>query len=163
MDTYNMIFGSVLAAVAVADLWVVFARDLMMLQQNSYRNERYWRWFSQSGESTNIGRILCCVALMFLLVRHIPFFAGAVIGIIITVGQLVSLIRKKYKKPLVWTPRVRRICAVIWVLAVVIGVAAGLFFGIKGACCAVLSMLIVSPLLLIGANDILAPVEKTHQ
>lgn len=160
MDTYNIIFGSVLAAVAVADLWVVFARDLMMLQQNSYRNERYWRWFSQSGESTNIGRILCCVALMFLLVRHIPFFAGAAIGMIIVLCQLVSLIRKKYKKPLVWTPRVRRICAVMWALAVVIGVAVGLFFGIKGACCAVLSMLIVSPLLLIGANDILAPVEK---
>lgn len=156
----NLIFGIILMATALADMWVVFARDLMMLQQNSYRADRYWRWFSQSGESTNVGRILCCVALLFILVHHIPFFAGAAIAVIITGGQFVHLVRKKYKKPLVWTPRVRRICAVMWTLAVVIGLVAWLLLGLKGACGMLLAMLIISPILLIGANDILAPVEK---
>ena len=156
----NLIFGISLMVVAVADMWVVFARDLMMLQQNSYRAERYWRWFSNSGESTNVGRILGCVALLLILVHHIPLFAGAAIAIIITACRFVYLIRKKYKKPLVWTPRVRRICAVMWLLAAGAGIVAGLLFGIKGACGMLLAVLVVSPILLVGANDILAPVEK---
>lgn len=160
MDSLNIAFGIALCVTAVADLWTVFARDIMMLQQNSYRNERYYRWFANSGESTNIGRICCCVGLLFLLVHHIPFFAGAAIGVIISVWQFVSLVRRKYKKPLVWTPRARRISITMWSLAIVAGVICGLVSGIEGVCVALMAMLVVSPLLLIAANDILAPVER---
>ncbi len=67
----DLIIPVILAATASFDLLKVFGRDLMMLQQNSYRNERYTRWFSNSGESTSIGRIACCIGLLFLLVHHI--------------------------------------------------------------------------------------------
>ena len=160
MNTLNEIFGWTLVATSLLDMWAVYARDLMMLQQNSYRRERYYRWFSQSGESTNIGLICCCVALLFLLVRHIPFFAGATVGIIITIWQAVSLLRKKYKKPLVWTPRVRRICSVMWALTAVIGILFGMFAGLNALCASLLAMLVISPIILLAANDLLIPVEK---
>ena len=71
--TIAIITGSILSATAMLDLIKVFFRDLMMLQQNSYRNERYMKWFSQSGESTSIGRIFCCIGMLFLMVHHLPF------------------------------------------------------------------------------------------
>lgn len=160
MNMLNEIIAWVLITSAVADMWAVYARDLMMLQQNSYRKERYYRWFSQSGESTNIGRIMCCIALLFLLVHHIPFFAGAAVGVIIAVWQCISLLRKKYKKPLVWTPRVRRICGVMWGISAVIAALIGIFGGLAALCAVLLGMLVVSPMIMLLANDILRPVEK---
>lgn len=160
MNALNEITGWVLAGAAALDMWAVYARDLMMLQQNSYRRERYYRWFSQSGESTNIGRIMCCIALLFLLVRHIPFFAGATVGVIILVCQAVGLFRKKYKKPLVWTPRVRRICGVMWAISAVIAAACGIWLGLQAMCVAMTAMLVLSPLVMLLANDVLQPVEK---
>ncbi|MBD5225375.1 MAG: UDP-N-acetylmuramoyl-tripeptide--D-alanyl-D-alanine ligase [Bacteroidales bacterium] len=160
MENLNVIFGSLLVVVCLCDMWTVFARDLMMLQQNSYRNERYYRWFSNSGESTNMGRVCCCVALLFLLVNKLPFFAGAIIGTMVAVWQFIVLLRRKYKKSLVWTARARRIFYVMWILALILAAVGFLLWGLKGCCMILLLLLMVSPVVLIGANDILLPVEK---
>ena len=132
--TLDTPFCIALAATASLDILAVYARDLMMLQQNSYRNERYNRWFSQSGESTNIGRIFCCIALLMLLVKALPLLVSASAGIIITLWQAIRLFRAKYKKPLVWTPRAKRIYGVMLALSIVIAVLCGIFAGMKGAC-----------------------------
>lgn len=160
-NNLNLLTGVIFLAAAVADMLPVMSRDLMMLQQNSYRNERYMRWFSQSGESTNLGRIFCCIALFFLLITRIPFFASAAIGIAVTVVQAVGLCRRKYKKPLVWTPRARRIYGVMLSLSAIVAGLAAVAGGLFGACVALAAILVVSPLFLLGANDILKPVEKS--
>ena len=41
-----------IAVAAVVLYGAVVAKDLQMLQQNSYRNERYVRWIKTSGEAT---------------------------------------------------------------------------------------------------------------
>ncbi len=160
LTNLDITFASILAATAVIDMTKVFSRDLMMLQQNSYRNDRYMRWFSQSGESTNTGRIFCCIGLMFLLIWHIPLFAGAAIGIVITMWQFTSLCRKKYKKPLVRTPRAKRIFGTMAAITAIISAVIGVFAGIKFLAVTLMAILIVSPLILLAANDILKPVEK---
>jgi len=147
------------ASAAVASL-AVYARDLMMLQQNSYRNERYNRWFSQSGESTNTGRIMCCVGLMLLLIHAIPAIAAASAGIIISLWLAIKLHKAKYKKPLVWTPRARRIYGVMLALTVATAAGCGMAAGWQGCCVSLMAMLTVSPLVLLCANVILKPVEK---
>ncbi len=156
-----MVIALAVAVLAAVDMSAVFARDLMMFQQNSYRGDRYVRWFEQSGESTSLGRIFCCVALMFMLVNHLPFFAGAAVAVIIVVWQFVALLRKKYKKPLVWTPRARRIYGVMWGLAAVVAALFGVTLGLKVLACSMVGILIVSPLFLLGANALLRPVEKS--
>lgn len=152
--------SALLTAAAAADLWQVFARDLMMLQQNSYRNERYARWFQQSGESTNLGRIFCCVGLFMMLVNSIPALFGVWLSTMIVIWQCVVLARRKYKKPLVWTPRARRIFGVSWLLALIPVVAAPFVFGPFGIGGALLAVLILSPLFMLAANVVLRPVEK---
>ncbi len=159
--TLDNIFGTTLTVATLLDLWKVFARDLMMLQQNSYRKERYMRWFSQSGESTNIGRIFGCVALFLLLIQSLPFFASAFLGTIITFWHFCSLSRKKYKKPLVWTPRAKRICGVMWTLTAIIAIVLGCFVGLKTLSIGLVAISVASPILLLVATDILAPVEKS--
>lgn len=161
MNLLLNITSATLAATAALDLWQVYKRDLMMLQQNSYRNERYTAWFNKSGESTNIGRIFCCVALFILMVRHVPYVAGAILASVILLCQFISLARKKYKKPLVWTPRAKRIYAVMWVLALIPAVAAGLIAGPHTAGISLLATAIISPIFLLLANWLLKPVEKS--
>lgn len=100
MNLLLNITSATLAATAALDLWQVYKRDLMMLQQNSYRNERYTAWFNKSGESTNIGRIFCCVALFILMVRHVPYVAGAILASVILLCQFISLARKSTRSHL---------------------------------------------------------------
>ncbi len=160
MIDLNSIVGCAVVATAIVDMTKVFARDLMMFQQNSYRDDRYLRWFEQSGESTSLGRIFCCVALMFMLVNHLPLFAGGTVACVITLWQFFALLKKKYKKPLVWTPRAKRIYSVMWSLAAVVAAIFALTLGLKGLACSLVGMLIVSPIILLAANGILRPVEK---
>jgi len=151
----------VVAVLAVLDWIVVSRRDLMMLQQNSYRNERYIRWFNTSKESSNFGRLGCCAALLALLVSNIPYVAGAVVAAVALPWQAVSLARRRYKKPLVMTARARRIWLTMWVLffALVAGFGLG-FMSWRVAACVAVASLIVSPLILLSANVLLKPVES---
>lgn len=124
-------------------------RCLMMLQQNSYRNERYNRWLSTSQDSTSIRRLVSgAVVLAAFSTLSIPVVS---LGLVCAVSLLdiLNLVRARYKKPLVWTPRARRIYAVTALLAVIV-VAASFFMGgagTKGAGVAaiVLSVYTVSP------------------
>ena len=159
MNLLVNITSTALTVAAAADLWMVFSRDLMMLQQNSYRNERYTRWFNQTGESTSLGRIFCCIGLLFLLIHHIPFIAGAAVAIIITVWQFCSLRAKKYKKPLVWTPRAKRIFATSWILAAVPVAIFWTLYGRWTSGITLMAILVLSPLFMLLANLLLRPIE----
>ncbi len=161
MTTLNMAFALAVSAFAIADMCVVFSRDLMMFQQNSYRDDRYLRWFEHSGESTSMRRIFCCVALMLMLIGRLPFFASGALASVIVVWQFVALLRARYKKPLVWTSRAKRIYSVMWGLTAVVAAVCCVTLGLRGLACSLVGMLIVSPVLLIAANCLLRPVEKS--
>lgn len=149
-----------LLAVALLALHCNMRRDLMMLQQNSYMNDRYARWFNQSGESTNYIRIGACIALLLCLVRHIPFWAGMGCALIIMLWISVSLLKRKYKKPLVVTKRVRRMYALFAALNVIIIALCGIFGKeVYYAAVAAVALNIISPLVMLLTNLLLRPVE----
>lgn len=150
-----------LLAAALLALHCNMCRDLMMLQQNSYMNDRYTRWFNQSGESTNCIRIGACIALLLCLVRHIPFWAGMGCAFIIMLWIAVSLLTRKYKKPLVVTKRVRRLYGVFALLNAAVIVLCGIL-GKEWyyAAVAAVALNVVSPLVMLFDNIILKPVEK---
>lgn len=111
MEIFIAIYLVGFAAVCCA-LGVEFKRTLMMMQQNSYRTDRYMRWLRSSGDTTSMMRLLgLCVFLLSLATFSISLWAMSVMlvwGICVYAG----LSRRKYKKPLVWTNRVKRIFAV---------------------------------------------------
>lgn len=133
----------------------------MMLQQNSYRNERYMRWFNMSGESTSVQRILSAISLLLLIVSNIPYLAGAIGSILLLLGNVFTLARAKYKKPLVVTNRVKRLWAVMSVIGIALPLIAGFATGSWIAAIIVaIAIATLSPAVLLGANILLVPIEK---
>lgn len=92
-----------------------FKFDIQMLQQNSYRIERYWRWLKPN---IMTAWRLVDVALLFLLCSTLlPTVISALIIAFVSLAKISLILKKKYKKPLVFTRRVLRIYAVTAILA----------------------------------------------
>lgn len=161
-STYLTTVAVILATLAMLYLVPVLRRDLMMLQQNSYRNDRYTRWFNNSGESTRFPRILGCIALFLLLVHKFPFALTGPVAVIIVTGCLISLLSRRYKKPLVMTHRAWRILSVS--LFIGWGLTAATWFltlNMVTACAMAIAVNVLSPFIMLLANIILRPVEKS--
>ncbi|MBS7376196.1 MAG: hypothetical protein KIG52_09660, partial [Muribaculaceae bacterium] len=104
------IVNVVFAVSALFALAVMLKHDMQMMQQNSYRNERYIKWFKQNNESTSMQRL---IALFATIVSATSMCENSWYVIIIISSLLVwtgvSELRKKFKKPLVFTKRVQRL------------------------------------------------------
>lgn len=103
-------------AIACIYLLLNFKHDIQMLQQNSYRLERYWKYLKKN----DIGSAwrLTDVALLFLLFSTLLDYRLSIVLIVITcLCKIFLIINKKHKKPLVFTKRVWRIYIVTTLLA----------------------------------------------
>lgn len=87
-----------------------FRHDIHMLQQNSYRPERYWRWLRNSNDLSSVWRLVD-LAMIFLLMASnlLPFQVASLIIAIVCVTKAFIILGRKFKKPLVFTKRVWRI------------------------------------------------------
>lgn len=163
LDTPEALFTIEIALLAVSllSLRCNLRRDLMMLQQNSYMNDRYARWFNQSNESTTFLRIGACIALFLTLITSLPFWAGGICAGIIMLWQSIVLLRRKYKKPLVMTKRAWRIHGVVLFLSCAITAGVGIAAqSLASAAITAIALNVVSPLIMLLSNIILRPVEK---
>ncbi|MDE6122322.1 MAG: hypothetical protein K2F76_03690, partial [Duncaniella dubosii] len=88
---------------AIINVVLEFKRDLMMLQQNSYRNDRYNRWLSSSQDSTSTMRLISgAVVLASLSTLSLPLISVGLVAVI-SIVNIFNLAGRKYKKPLVMT------------------------------------------------------------
>lgn len=152
--------------------------DLHMMQQHSYRNERYWRWYKLNRQQERrISEVLLVFPLIFSFINGA--FAWTVLILL-----FAFLIRWNYKhkkkviKPLVWTNRIKRLYAAMIVLAVLVSALlcwlAGMVYpvhnllsSIKSAAPGTFLCIVVFWLLCansfaftLAANYILLPIEK---
>lgn len=140
-------------------------RCLMMMQQNSYRPDRYRRWLDQSQDSTSVRRLLSgAVVLASLSSLSVPALSAALVGVA-SVLNFISLKTAVYKKPLVWTPRVKRIygtiiALVLIVFAVVCLLACGREQIVDFLMVTALAAYCFSHLFVVAAVWILSPVES---
>lgn len=110
----------VIAVYAICGIYMIlnFKYDLQMFQQNSYRISRYWKWLSKNiGSAWRLFDIAC---LFMLFSSLIPTQAAALIIAVIALGKIFMILRRKYKKPLVFTKRVWR----LYILTTLISMAA---------------------------------------
>lgn len=109
------------AAVAAAvNLFWELRRCLTMLQQNSYRNERYRRWMKQSGDTTSTANLLGMVAVLASASVFSNEVVGSMMILAASIFGIFRLARMKYKKPLVMTPRARRIYGVMTGISIIV-------------------------------------------
>lgn len=163
----NLIFYVVLP-LALINLVYEYKRVLMMLQQNSYRNDRYMRWLRVSGDTTTIMRMFSMLVLFVSLMSVIPYKVAMYLILLVSAVSFGKLFTAKYKKPLVFTKRVWRILSTMSMLTVVIVLALSYFF--KNAdimtilymqSVALLALFVGSHIVVLFANTILSPVEKS--
>lgn len=112
------IYFIIIYAVCGIYMLLNFKYDIQMLQQNSYRIPRYWRWLR--GNMGSAWR-LTDVALLFLLMSTLlDVRLSALLVTFVLIVKSIILFRRKYKKPLVFTKRVWR----IYILAAAVSVSA---------------------------------------
>lgn len=152
----------ILAISAVCYLVMVVKGDLQMLQQNSYRNERYKKWLSANNEYTSTSRMLCMVMGLLLASSFSAFDWFNVVKVVMTAVLCVMsyrLIKAKYKHSLVFTKRVWRLY--LTELGLMFLVSALFSMGEpKGAAFAVIAFSAFSYVITILVNWLLKPVES---
>ncbi|MFI3239298.1 MAG: UDP-N-acetylmuramoyl-tripeptide--D-alanyl-D-alanine ligase [Bacteroidales bacterium] len=119
----------VTAVIVLVYLAIVVRRDMQMLQLNSYRNNRYMGWLKMNGDYTSIARLVDLAMVTFM----VSTFGGgieayAIIAVVLLV-KMIALLRKKYKKPLVFTRRVGRLYFTELVLTIAVAVGLSSLWG----------------------------------
>lgn len=172
--TTTTIYLIIYIATALAALFCLgteLRRCLMMFQQNSYRNERYLKWLRQSGDSTSGWRLCGMIVFFIALTPFSPHIASAVLLAIFSLMCGITMVRRRYKKPLVMTMRARRIYFTALALAAIVAAAAMALTNVSADTVSAGSYLFAvaeaflacyccSHLLIMGANIVLSPVEN---
>ena len=147
-----------------------FKHDIHMLQQNSYRPERYWRWLG-GGDISSMWRMID-VAMIFLLLATnlLPFQIASVIIAIVCVTKGFLILNRKFKKPLVFTKRVWRIYILTSLLALGATVPVAIctagkiygygYYGFQITLFIILAISVLSWVVVFIALFLLMPVEK---
>lgn len=176
-----IIFGIWLATYLVGTVWYILYL-MHMFQQNSYKPREYGEWMRVH---SNVGRLLgkCLYALISL-----PLAAVGTTGCLIAaciMNGMTTLVNKphKAKKPLVYTPRVKRMLVttgILYFLAVAVAVLPGLWMAAGGGRLmtsqgmlplpehpllrntelSLLIMFLLQPFLILLANAVNHPIEK---
>ncbi len=151
----------------IVNLVFEYKRDLMMLQQNSYRPERYMGWLRKSGDSTSVIRLIALVVFFIDLYAVGHQYFGLVLAAFFAIYASAKEAKAKYKKPLAWTARVKRIYTTVWLLTAVIAGIVLLIFKPVGAAdilymlsLTMLGAYCASHVMMIVTDYILSPVEK---
>ena len=74
-----------------------FRRSLMMLQQNSYRNDRYSRYLRESGDSTDWMKLGALAVLFIVINTKVPTLVSSLLMVAYFTLICVRLWRRKYK------------------------------------------------------------------
>ena len=132
--------------------------QLQMMQQNSYRNDRYNRWLK--GESfASVSRLIDLFLLLLLSTNFLPAFIQ-IVTITVVVAKSVRLLKAKYKKPLVFTRRATRLYLAAALLTLLITGFAACTTSLANGCRTLLAIEILAPYLMIAANWLMRPVEN---
>ena len=151
MEKFNILY----AVTAMVMYLIVAKYDIHMFQLNSYRYSRYFRWLAP-GNIISTKRVFALIALASAFLPDY-YGLGSISGV--TVVALLHALREKFKTPLVYTMRVKRLFAtniVLFAVAAILSILladlyAKIIIGI---------FLALSNLIMLLANLINTPIEK---
>lgn len=103
---------------AICGVYMVlnFKHDIHMLQQNSYRLDRYWKYLKN--DMMSAWRLVDVAMLLLVFATLLDLRLALMIVGLVCLSKKFLIFRKKFKKPLVFTKRVWRIYSVTVFLAV---------------------------------------------
>ena len=151
MEGYTIIY----AIVALLFFLVIAKYDIHMFQLSSYRYSRYFRWLVP-GNIISIKRLF---AVAMLAGAFIPGYFGSGVATGVTAAAWFYCFSEKFKTPLVYTMRVKRLFATDIILFAIIATVALLFAG-KWAMAIIGIALVLSNFIMLLANLVNTPIEK---
>ncbi len=143
------------AIVALLFFLMIAKYDIHMFQLASYRNSRYFRWLVP-GNILSIKRLF---AVAMLAGAFIPGYFGSGFAAGVTAAAWFYCFSEKFKTPLVYTMRVKRLFATDILLFIAIALVAILFAG-KWAMAVIGAALLFSNFIMLLANIVNTPIEK---
>ena len=143
------------AIVAMLFFLMIAKYDIHMFQLASYRNSRYFRWLAPG----NIITIKRLFAVAMLAAVFIPGYFGCGFAAGVTAAAWFYCFSEKFKTPLVYTMRVKRLFATDIILFAAIAALAVLFAG-AWAMAIIGAALVLSNFIMLLANFINTPIEK---
>ena len=143
------------AIVALLFFLMIAKYDIHMFQLASYRNSRYFRWLAPG----NIITIKRLFAVAMLAAVFIPGYFGCGFAAGVTAAAWFYCFSEKFKTPLVYTMRVKRLFATDIILFAAIAALAVLFAG-AWAIAIIGAALVLSNFIMLLANFINTPIEK---
>ena len=150
-----MLWMNIIFWVAYAMLWAAVVRyDVHMFQHNSYREERYARWF-RTGHKFSRAAMIAALVVMGLLPISQEVFLGFAAAMM--VGIAWQEFRTTYKKPIVYTMRVKRLFLAAAILTVA-AVSVDMILIPKYAPAVALAILAL-PIVMLVANSVNKPLE----
>ena len=143
------------AIVALLFFLMIAKYDIHMFQLASYRNSRYFRWLAPG----NIITIKRLFAVAMLAAAFIPGYFGSGFAAGVTAAAWFYCFSEKFKTPLVYTMRVKRLFATNIILFAIAATLAVLFAG-KWAMAIIGATLVLSNFIMLLANLVNTPIEK---
>ena len=146
-------FANIIFWIGYIALWAAVVRyDIHMFQHNSYRVERYARWWR--GGNKHLRSVAIAIFVLLCLVTfQMDWLPKAMVMFIIAWKEF----RTVYKKPIVYTMRVKRLFVTAAILTVAVVGTALVFIPVYAH--AVALALLVMPIVMLAANLVNKPLE----
>ncbi|MBB3113220.1 UDP-N-acetylmuramoyl-tripeptide--D-alanyl-D-alanine ligase [Paenibacillus phyllosphaerae] len=141
--------------------WLLYAqkkllRSVHMLQLNSYRNERFWKWYKGNiGKTVRIAEILPLIGLILVIAGSEVW--GSLAWMASYFILFMTAPKEIEKKKLVYTARVKRLLTATAVLAIVIGLS--LLLQLELGYALMFAATIVPFFVILISNTVMLPVE----
>lgn len=135
--------------------------ELHMMQLNSYRNNRYINWLK--GNIFEAGRVLELLTFLGFMAAlfYLDLWIACLIGASLYALLAYRLLARKQKKPVVFTPRAKRLFVATFLLVMIIGALAFLSNILLFRFLIIGFSLILSFLLIAIANKLVTPIENS--
>ncbi len=155
MNGHTIGFTIIYTITAALFFLVIAKYDIHMFQLASYRNSRYFRWLCPK----NIFSAKRTMALLMIVPALVPHYVGIGFAAGITSVAFYNCFKEKFKTPLVYTMRVKRLFATNIILFALIATLAVLFAD-TWATVIIGVALLLSNLIMLLANIVNTPIEK---
>lgn len=166
MALFEIILSCILASVTVVYLCMNYKVDLQMMQQNSYRNNRYFKWWKTNNDYCSVSRIVDLIVLLLMLSQFNKIYVVIPLSTGILAAKAAILTKKRYKKPLVFTKRVWRLFITMCVFSAIVTAIVAFSFvsdakqAIYAGTSTLVALNVASWLVLVISNRIMKPVES---
>lgn len=158
MEEFRLVVFILLSILSIVNLLLELKHDMQMLQQNSYRNERYIKWIRMSDCTSEMSRLIAMAILAMLCAFW--FTWSQIIAAVVLIFLIIKKAKKRYKKPLVATHRIWRLFSGCMILICAVTIVFSVF-NITYLPRIILAITAVSYSVVIVANFLMKPVEKS--